>query len=300
MTPQDAPIPPALARAAFDRAAHERIDSSLIPRSRSDASSRVIALHGDRAPVTESGALVWVAPSEIEVEGEWAFLGRDESGRALLTVSTDAAMDPPLAADRWVSLRAGGADLPAVEAALFVTALALGRWLMDSPFCSRCGTRTHVRSAGWARTCPSCGREHFPRTDPAVIVTIADAADDRLLLGKNALWASRNMYSAFAGFVEAGESLESAIVREIEEEAGVVVTDLRYRGSQSWPYPRSLMLGFQATARAGSVARADGEEIVDVRWFTREELREAFAGDSEVRLPGPASIAHRLIRDWAQ
>jgi NAD+ diphosphatase len=300
MTPQDVPILPALSRAAFDRAADERATPGLIEHLRADPASLVLVVHGDRAPIAAGRELLMVPPAQVPADLEWGFLGRDTEGRAILVAVASADEQPPIAAPAWGALREVGGDVAAEQAALFVTALALGRWLLDSPFCSHCGARTHVRAAGWARSCPACGREHFPRTDPAVIVAITDAADERLLLGKNALWATRNMYSAFAGFVEAGESLEAAVVREVEEESGVRVSALRYRGSQSWPYPRSLMLGFHATAAAQPEARADGEEIVDVRWFTRSELRDAFAGESDFRLPGPASIAHQLIRDWVE
>lgn len=238
--------------------------------------------------------------------------------------ASDSATAPD--SPQWRALRAAGGELDAVDAGLLVEAVSLGRWLLDAPFCSTCGTRTVVRAAGWARRCPvsegGCGREHFPRTDPAVIVAVQSTDGERLLLGKNAIWASRNMYSTFAGFVEAGESLESTVAREVLEEAGVAVDDLRYRGSQSWPYPRSLMLGFHATAAAGAVARADGEETVDVRWFSRDELAEALgaqAREAQARasgasgapasvtgdtapfaLPGTASIAQRLIVDWVE
>jgi NAD+ diphosphatase len=155
-----------------------------------------------------------------------------------------------------------------------------------------------VRSAGWSRHCPSCGREHFPRTDPAVIVAITSARHpDRLLLGSNAMWAGTR-FSCFAGFVEAGESLEAAVAREVREEAGVEVVDVRYRGSQAWPYPRSLMLGFLATATDDAAAEPDGDEILEVRWFERSEIGAGLAGESDLLLPGRASIAHRLISDW--
>lgn len=298
MTTQDVPQPPALARAAFDRAADERADPGLVERLRADPGSRVIALHGDRAPLTPRGTIEFVAPGQVRAPVVWGFLGRDDEGRALLVAAGDAVAEPPVAASAWGSLRMVGGDLPAVEGSIFVTALALGRWLLDAPFCPRCGGATAVRAAGWARVCTVCAREHFPRTDPAVIVGVTDPEGERLLLGKNALWADRNMYSTFAGFVEAGESLEGAIAREIEEESGVVVSQFRYRGSQAWPYPRSIMIGFHAVASDPSTARADGEEIVDVAWFTRSQLREAFEGRGDVRLPGPASIAHLLIRDW--
>jgi len=155
-----------------------------------------------------------------------------------------------------------------------------------------------LADAGWSRRCPSCGRQHFPRTDPAVIVAITSAVDpDILLLGTNALWDA-NHFSCFAGFVEAGESLESAVRREVAEESGITVATAEYRGSQAWPYPRSLMLGFLATAADDDAARADGDEIAALRWFTRDEIGAGLEGEGDVVLPGTASIAHRLIRDW--
>lgn len=312
MTPTDAPKLPPLARASFDRAADERMEPGIVERLRAHPGTRVLVVRGDTAPLADDGGIALfapgdlfasedlVAPEDLDAAVVWAFLGRTSEGTAVLVAAVDADAEAPVAASTWGSLRVVGGDLPAEQAALFVGALALGRWLIDAAFCPRCGGATTLRSGGWARSCTVCGREHFPRTDPAVIVAVTDEAGERLLLGKNAMWAERNMYSTFAGFVEAGESLESAILREIEEEAGVHLTDLRYRGSQAWPYPRSLMLGFHAVAADPHHARADGEEIVDVRWFTRAELTGAFAGDGDVRLPGRASIAHRLIRDWVE
>ncbi|KZE91255.1 NAD(+) diphosphatase [Microbacterium sp. TNHR37B] len=299
MTPQDTPQPPALSRAALGRAAEEREDPTLVPRLRADAETRVVVVSGDRAPVTSDLRLRTFRPAEVTAAADWAFLGRDGNGRALLVAPCDEAEAAALPAPEWASLREVGATLPGEDAAALVAAVAVGRWLRDAAFCSHCGARTAVRASGWARSCPACGREHFPRTDPAVIVAVSDAAGDRLLLGQNAQWRSRNVYSTFAGFVEAGESLEAAILREIEEEAGVRVSDIRYRGSQPWPYPRSLMIGFHATVDDASVARPDGDEIVDVRWFTRAEIASAVDGRADFVLPGETSIARRLIADWA-
>lgn len=296
--------PPALARGGIDRCAEEREDVGLLDRLRDDPSTRVVVVHGDRTLVDASGALRTVTVAEVRHEAMWAFLGRDQRRAAVLLAASAAEQEAPVptdvhAAPAWASLRAVGGDMSAVDAGLFVEAVALGRWLVDAPFCSHCGTRTEERSAGWARHCVACARAHFPRTDPAVIVAVTSADGSALLLGKNALWGERNLYSTFAGFVEAGESLESAIVREVAEEAGVVVSSLRYRGSQAWPYPRSLMLGFHAAAVDDAAARPDGEEIVDVRWFAREEILAALRGEGDVLLPGTASIARRLIADWA-
>lgn len=303
MPGRDAPPPP-LARAGIDRAAEERDTPDLVLTLAADTATRVIPVHGDRALVAASGAsLVRLAPSAVPADSLQAFLGRSADGVPVLLAVLDAESDvlPAAVADAsWASLRDAGGRLDSVDAGLFVEAVALGRWIVDAPFCSACGARTEVRAAGWARHCPSCGREHFPRTDPAVIVAIHDEGDARLLLGKNALWAERNMYSTFAGFVEAGESLEAAIVRELREEAGVEVIASHYRGSQGWPYPRSLMLGFHAVVRGDLAPRPDGVEIVDTRWFTRSELRTALAdpGAAGFALPGTASIARRLIEDW--
>lgn len=306
-----APEPPPLARAGIDRAADERSVEGLVDLLRGEAATRVVAVHGDRGLVEASGSrLHLLAPDAVGEAAEWAFLGRDAQGAVVLLAVTAADAEAPAAAEQaaqWRALREVGGALDPIDAGLLVEAVSLGRWLVDAPYCSACGARTVVRAAGWARHCLACGREHFPRTDPAVIVAVQSADGERLLLGKNALWAGRNMYSTFAGFVEAGESLESTVAREVLEEAGIALTGVRYRGSQSWPYPRSLMLGFHATAVPGAEARGDGEEIVDVRWFARDELAEAFAaqaqdaeGGAGFALPGPASIAHRLILDWVE
>lgn len=300
----NAPLLPPLARTEIDRAADERDEPGLLDRLRADPLARVIAVRGDRTPLSVSGdRLHTLAPDEIGEGAEWAFLGRDDDGRALLLAALPDSAEPAAPAlsggAEWGSLRAVGGVLEAADAGLFATAVSLGRWLVDAPFCSACGTRTVIRAAGWARTCPSCRREHFPRTDPAVIVAVTSADGERILLGKNALWADRNMYSTFAGFIEAGESLESAIVREIREEAGVEVTASGYRGSQAWPYPRSLMIGFRAKVAADATATPDGVEIVDARWFDRAEVRAGLAGAGEVALPGSASIARALIEEWA-
>lgn len=283
----------------IDRRAEERPDVALLSRLRDDASTRVLVAHGDAAPMTPGGELALVAPPEVPADAVWAFLGRDADGAGLLLAAFDPARERPLdPVGGWGALRVVAGELPAGQASTFVTAVALGRWLTDAAYCPACGARTEERDSGWSRHCPSCGRQHFPRTDPAVIVAVTSPDDpDVLLLGSNALWGE-NRYSCFAGFAEAGESLEDAVVREVGEEAGVDVVDVQYRGSQGWPYPRSLMLGFRASAAAPADARPDGEEIVAVRWFTRVEIGDALAGRGELRLPGRSSIAHRLISEW--
>lgn len=296
-----APTPSASRRRdlRIDSRAEERADEALIPTLREEGSTRVLVVHGDAAPLTSEGGLLLVEVGAVADHGEWAFLGRDPRGAGVLLAAFDALSEPPTPAPHgWGALRSVAGGLPAGEASLFVTAVALGRWLTDAAYCPACGTRTAERDSGWSRHCPSCSRQHFPRTDPAVIVAVTSPDDsDVLLLGSNALWGE-NRYSCFAGFAEAGESLEDAVAREVGEEAGIVVADVQYRGSQGWPYPRSLMLGFRASAAVPADARPDGEEIVAVRWFTRAEIGASLAGESELLLPGPASIAHRLISEW--
>lgn len=203
---------------------------------------------------------------------------------------------------QWTDLRHAAASLlgtSAVDASLAVAAQAITAWHLDHPRCPRCGDLTEVGRSGWLRRCPQDGSMHFPRTDPAVIVTVTDgepgSEDERLLLGRAAAWPEHR-YSTLAGFVEPGESFELAVVREIREESGAIVGDVRCLGSQPWPFPRSLMIGCTARLLGGDVA-PDGEEIVDLRWFTRRRLREAVDG-AEIRLPGRISIARALIEHW--
>ncbi|MFE6734241.1 NAD(+) diphosphatase [Microbacterium sp. NPDC057650] len=291
----------------LDRAGELRTEPGILDRLRADALTRVIVAHDRRARVTDA-ALLRVAPADVVGARDWALLGRDPDGTPVLlavvedapadTVTLDAVPADPAPVDSavWSGVRDAGGVLAGVEAELLIEAVALADWLTGFRFCPACGSETELRQAGWSRHCPSCGREHFPRTDPAVIVAIESADGERLLLGANANWQGR-MYSTFAGFLEAGESLETTVHREIFEEAGVRLKDVRYLSSQPWPYPRSLMLGFRATA-LDEHAVADGEEIVAVRWLTRPEIATALRGEGPVGLPSPSSIARALIVDW--
>jgi NAD+ diphosphatase len=193
------------------------------------------------------------------------------------------------------TLREVATALDDTERDLAITAVAVLNWHRNEPFCARCGTATQVRKAGFMRVCPHCGNEYFPRTDPAVIVAIVDT-DDRLLLGRQTTWGKR--VSVFAGFVEAGESAEQAVHREMSEEVGLRLDDVRYFGSQPWPFPRSLMLGFVARA-AGAEFGIDGAEISYADWFTRERVEREVA-DGTIELPTSTSIAHRLVTAWRQ
>ncbi len=291
-------------RPSLDRAADLRPESGLIDRLRAESSTRVIGVRQGRVRIvageSDGVSLLTVEPSEV-VEATWALLGRDDDGAAILLAALAPEVDALDTApdETWLGLRDLGARLADHETELLIEALALAGWLRDAPFCPSCGGGTEIRQAGWSRRCLVCGKEHFPRTDPAVIVAVESPDGERLLLGANANWGGR-MYSCFAGFAEAGESLESTVHRELEEEAGVHLASLRYVSSQPWPFPRSLMLGFRAVALDEDEVRPDGEEIIDVRWFTRAEISTALDGDGPVGLPGPASIARALIVAWLE
>ena len=311
---------------AFDRDSIDREAHDVRVPAAQDPATLVLVLAGGLAPVA-GDALVLVPalglpPAREDLRHPEVYLGRlpgadgSRGPRVLLRpvpAAGDAAVggsaDPLLEAVagaagpgqelRWAGLRELGPVLPPGDTALLVTAQSVGLWHRDHPRCPQCGEPTEVIRSGWARQCPKDASLHFPRTDPAIIVAVtdgdADPARERLLLGRSALWQG-NRFSTLAGFVEPGESLEQAVVREVAEEAGLLVEDVQYLGSQPWPFPRSLMLGCRAVARSGD-AVPDGQEILELRWFTRAELTEA-ARSGAVALPGRVSIAHALIEHW--
>ncbi|MFI2563165.1 NAD(+) diphosphatase [Paenarthrobacter sp. NPDC018779] len=194
----------------------------------------------------------------------------------------------------WAGFREVAGRLDASDTALFIEASAISNWHATHTHCPQCGTPTDLEAGGWVRRCPKDNSEHYPRTDPAIIVTVV-GPDGRLLLGGGGPTDAKN-YSTLAGFVEPGESLEQAVVREIGEEVGVRVTACQYLGSQSWPFPASLMLGFTATT-SDSVARPDGVEVTRARWFSREELQAAVLS-GEITISTRLSIARSLIEHW--
>ncbi len=192
-------------------------------------------------------------------------------------------------------LRTAAPNLPAGEAAIAAQARGLVGWHERHPFCAACGAATRPRNGGASRACAACGAEHFPRTDPVVIVVVARGG--RALLGRSGRFPG-NLYSALAGFMEPGESVEEAVRREVAEEAGIEVGAVRYVFSQPWPFPASLMLGCIAEGLSGEIT-VDPKELEDARWFSRAELAGALAGRREVlSVPQPLAIAHHLIRAW--
>ncbi|MEF3404467.1 NAD(+) diphosphatase [Agromyces sp. CCNWLW203] len=296
------PTSPVFARSTIDRDAASRADPELAASLDADPETRVVVVHRGQALLAErvdgsAPALLLARPQQLPEPVLRCYLGRDAGARFELRVfDADAAGRIEPEAARWQGLREAAATLGDRDAGLLVEAVALANWHERHGRCPRCGAETTVVQAGWARRCIADDGLHFPRTDPAVIVLVTDD-DDRVLLGSNALWA-QNRYSLLAGFVEPGEALEAAVVREIAEEAGVLVDRVEYVASQPWPFPASLMLGFTARIAEGTVpssAVPDGEEILELRWFSRDEI---VAAQAEIGLPGGISIARWLLERW--
>jgi NAD+ diphosphatase len=265
------------AGATIDRAAARRTDDGWIAARLADPTSRAVAVTRDGI-VVEGDRAARLPLDEVPSD-EPVFLGL-EDGAALFAAEVDHG-------ENVVGVREAGALLSQAEGGLVAYAAGLLNWHRRHPHCAVCGARTVMAEAGHVRRCPRCGAIHHPRTDPVVIMLVTDG--DRALLGRQPSWPP-GRYSALAGFVEPGESLEEAVAREVLEEAGVAIRDPRYVSSQPWPFPSSLMLGFRAEY-AGGEPRVRDAELDDVRWFTVEEL-------DGVQLPPPLAIARRLIDGW--
>jgi NAD+ diphosphatase len=292
----------ALSRGTVDRATVRRTDAAWVERAWADPRTRVLVVRGSRALVrSRDGHFELVFRSSGEApEGTRFLLGIDDEGVAYFGVSGELGGDGPDRSTpegnvRPLSLREAGAALSDRDAGLLTHAVALANWHDTHTHCPLDGTPTVPAPAGHLTTCPVDGTQHFPRLDPAVIMLVLDP-DDRCLLARNALWPERRM-SVLAGFVEPGESAEHAVAREVYEETSIVVDRVRYLGSQPWPMPRSLMLGFQARAMGGQEITVDKEEIAEARWFSRAELRAAIDAGSLLLAP-TSSIARRLIEFW--
>jgi NAD+ diphosphatase len=288
----------ALSRSVLDRAADRRRDNDWLEKAWAADGTQVAVVAGDQLLVnSERTGLELVAPADAP-EGTRIFLGIDREsgagqtaeGRAVFGVLTEAEAD-----ESYGGLRELGALLDDREAGIAVNVIGLANWHSVHTHCANCGAHTEVVEAGHVRHCPVCGRSHFPRSDPAIIVLVTDD-QDRALLGRNEAWPV-GRYSTLAGFVEPGESLEAAVRREVLEESGVVVgPEIDYAGSQPWPLPASLMLGFYAKA-TGFDIEVDQDEIAEAKWFTREDVR-ALVEAGTMALPGAISISRRLIEGW--
>ena len=290
-------------RAALDRADHLRNDSGALARLWPEA--RVVLLDTNGHALADAQRRL-LAPTGAELSegpggpGAAVFLGLDETGTGWFALDADlTAYEAPQRSE----LRAAAMHWPHFEAAVFAQARAVQYWRLRHRHCGVCGAVLVYSRGGWLATCTQCGAEHYPRTDPAVIVAVSDG--ERILLGRQAGWPERR-YSTIAGFVEPGESLEHTVAREVLEETGVRVKSCRYLASQPWPFPSSLMLGFVADAYPDTPRISD--ELEDARWFTRAEVRAAQAREADPSrddgtglLVSPRlSIARWLIDRWAQ
>ena len=269
---------PGLDRADQLRGTPERIAELA---SRDDA--RQLAWRDGLPEMDERGRLVWKQVSDPVL-----FLG----------LNGGAPRFSPLAeaAGQAFSVMPLLAQLDASDAPLFAAALSLVRWHSRHSYCANCGHQSIAVRGGWSRSCPSCEAEHFPRVDPVAIMLIEH--DGKLLLGRQPHYPERR-YSALAGFVEVGESIENAVAREVKEEAGIDVEDVRYIASQPWPFPSSLMIGCHARALSSDLT-IDTNELEDARWFTRDEIRQSLEGGdcTPFQAPPPSAIARTLLEDW--
>jgi NAD+ diphosphatase len=275
----------------LDRADHMRRDAAAIQAARMHPAARFLILDDLKPLMADGGAdLFWARRSEAP-EGTWIFLGLDRADEPRFAVDGKPDDDLPAKA---TDARAAGAVLGDGRAAIVAQARSVLDWHRRHGFCANCGAGTEVQKAGYSRLCTGCGAEHFPRVDPVVIM-LAEK-DGMALVGRGPRFPP-GFFSALAGFVEPGESLEEAVARELYEEVGIGVTDVRYGASQPWPFPSSLMMG--AFARADGFELAlDEAEISEARWVSRDEVRDVLSGRGPWNAPPPLAIAHWLLATW--
>ena len=302
----DGAAPNVLSAAGLDRAHLRRQDAGWLAERLRDPDTLVLPVAGTDVPVGEDDpprAAFLDAPRAMALADPASppsFLGL-EDGRAVFALDVSAVPEcdraRALGPVRLAALREVGALVPQPDGGLLAYASGILAWHATHRFCARCGAPSVPADGGHLRICTreGCAAKHFPRTDPVVIMLVTDG--ERCLLGRQAVWPPHR-YSCLAGYVEPGESLEDAVAREVREEAGVEVGRVSYRHSQPWPFPSSLMLGFTAEYAGGELA-FDDDELEDVRWFEREELRAAAAAE-DVLLPPRVAIARRLIGDWLE
>jgi len=276
--------------AGLDRADHLRLDAGRLADLVADEAARLLRLAELDPVLDEEGRLAW-GPLE-GAGGDILFLGLDEG----------VPLFAPLVRTRALGQRAWGvfrllAMMSGRDAAIWGAARSVNEWHNRHGFCGVCGTATEIFRAGWGRRCPNCGAEHFPRVDPVVIMLAEH--DGRVLLGRQPQYP-QGRYSALAGFVEPGESIEEAVARELMEEAGIAVRDVRYVASQPWPFPGSLMIACIASADS-DVLSLDANELEDAFWATRGEVEAALAGDPSApfQAPPPFAIANTLLTRWS-
>jgi NAD+ diphosphatase len=283
---------PGFTGSRLDRADHLRLDEARMSELASSLGARLLRLSALDPLLDDEGRLAWGSLAELEAEADLIFLGLDgEAPMFAPLVRTE------LGQRAWSVFRILGMMAPE-DAAIWGAARSLIEWHNRHLFCGRCGAATDAFRGGWGRRCSGCGLEHFPRVDPVVIMLAEHGG--RVLLGRQPQYPA-GRYSALAGFVEPGESIEEAVGRELREEAGIEVSDVRYVASQPWPFPGQLMIACVATA-ASDALTLDREELEDAMWADRAQVAAALAGDPEAPFlaPPPFAIAHTLLRHWAE
>jgi NAD+ diphosphatase len=293
----------------LDRASDRRTDVEWLAQQLASPDSLGLALWNGKPFVEKAGEggdlQIAYLPTRVAAElagglEKLLFMGLWKE-TAIFAVDLGGSTDPAEGAlqglGRFEDLRAVALRVPAPEAAILATAKAMFEWRRRHDHCAQCGEPTRIVDGGWKRQCPACESEHFPRTDPVVIMLPFHG--ERCMLGRQEAWP-KGMFSALAGFLEPGESIEEACARELEEEAGLKTRRVRYHSSQPWPYPSSLMIGLIAEVENEDAA-PDQTELSEVRWFSRDEARELLAGRLEgVAAPNRLAIAHQLIKAWVE
>lgn len=278
----------------LDRADHLRHDADALSAAMGNWQARLLKLHGFEPEVTDEGLLGWTMLTEAPDEAEFVLLGLDNGRPRFAAVLPGGEAPPPFRSPNLFGILD---QLQPGEAATFAAARSVLDWHARHGFCARCGSATALFRAGWGRKCGKCGTEHFPRVDPVVIM-IAEH-DGRALIGRQPSWPA-GRYSALAGFLEPGESIEEAVAREIFEEAGVRVSGVRYVASQPWPFPSQLMIACVADALDDAIT-LDTHELEDAIWVSRADVRAVLAGeDGPFVAPPPYAIARTLLEAWAE
>ena len=297
---------PAFVANDIDRAAHFRFHDERLMAFEGDPATRAHVVYRDSLLVKREGDAVRALLTLDEAREAGAnpgtiFLGLRDGGALFGMGMSQGAAEALVGRDDTTLTELRGmamqGAIPPDQLAGIAMAKSMVSWHQRHGFCANCGTRTGMREGGWKRECPNCKTEHFPRTDPVVITLVA--AGDKCLLGRQKQFPP-GMYSCLAGFVEAAETIEDAVRREIFEESAIRCVDITYYMTQPWPYPSSLMIGLFAEV-SDDQAAPDQTELEAVRWFTREETRSLLRGElSDAWPPGPMAIAHQLIKAWAE
>ena len=290
-------IAPGITGGRLDRADHLRHDGEALAAATGDWRARLLKLDGLVPEVSEEGALGWTTLAEAPDGAELILLGL-EGGKPHFTAWMPDGRDGEASPMRSPAITHALATLQPAEAQTYAAARSVIEWHNRHGFCAKCGHATDIIRAGWGRECPNCGTEHFPRVDPVVIM-IAEH-DGRALVGRGKGWPP-GRYSALAGFLEPGESIEEAVAREIREESGVRVHRVRYIASQPWPFPSSLMIACVAEAEDDTIT-LDENELEDAIWVPRDQVRAVLAGEADTPFlpPPPFAIAHTLLTAWVE